>query len=57
MLVLTRKPDQSIVVSCDGAEVKFTIVRSSKDKVTVGVEAPPSVRILRGELRGEKPAA
>ena len=57
MLVLTRKPDQSIVVSCGEGEVRFTIVRSSRDKVTVGVEAPSSVRILRGELRGAKPAA
>jgi carbon storage regulator CsrA len=57
VLVLTRKPDQSIVVSCDEAEVIFTIIRSGKDKVSVGIEAPPAVRILRGELRGEQPAA
>jgi sRNA-binding carbon storage regulator CsrA len=45
------------VVSCKEAEVRFKIIRSSRDKVAVGVEAPPNVKILRGELQDEKPAA
>jgi carbon storage regulator CsrA len=57
LLVLTRKPDQTIVVSCSEAEVRFKIIRCSRDKVAVGVEAPPNVKILRGELEGERPAA
>ena len=57
LLVLTRKLDQSIVVSCEEAEVRFKIIRCGRDKVSVGVEAPPGVKILRAELQGERPAA
>jgi carbon storage regulator CsrA len=57
LLVLTRKVNQSILVSCAEAEVRFKIVRCGKDKVTVGIEAPPGVKILRSELEGERPAA
>jgi carbon storage regulator CsrA len=57
LLVLTRKPDQSIVMSCDEAEVRVKIIRCGKDKVSVGVEAPPQVKILRAELQGDRPAA
>jgi carbon storage regulator CsrA len=57
LLVLTRKPDQTIVVSCREAEVRFKIIRCGRDKVAVGVEAPSNVKILRGELQDEKPAA
>lgn len=57
LLVLTRKPDQSIVMSCDEVEVRVKIIRCARDKVSVGVEAPPEVKILRAELQGERPAA
>ena len=57
MLVLTRKLDQSIVVICDEAEVRFKIIRCGRDKVSVGIEAPPGVKILRAELQAERPAA
>jgi carbon storage regulator CsrA len=57
LLVLTRKPDQTIVVSWSEVEVRFKIIRCGRDKVAVGVEAPPNVKILRGELEGERPAA
>jgi sRNA-binding carbon storage regulator CsrA len=52
VLVLTRKPAQSIVASCEEAEVRFTIIRHN-----VGVEAPPYVKIMRAELLDEEPAA
>jgi sRNA-binding carbon storage regulator CsrA len=55
--VLTRKPAQSIVASCEEAEVRFTIIRHNGDRVTVGVEAPPYVKIMRAELLDEEPAA
>jgi carbon storage regulator CsrA len=57
LLVLTRKLDQSIVVSCDEVEVRFKIIRCGRDKVSVGIEAPPGVKILRAELQAERPAA
>ncbi len=57
LLVLTRKPAQSIVASFEEAEVRFTIIRHNGDRVTVGVEAPPTVKIMRAELLDEGPAA
>jgi carbon storage regulator CsrA len=57
MLVLTRKTSQSIVLTCEESEVRLKIIRVGRDKVSVGVEAPLSVKILRAELEGERPAA
>jgi carbon storage regulator CsrA len=57
MLVLTRKTSQSIVLTCEDSEVRLKIIRVGRDKVSVGVEAPLSVKVLRGELKGERPAA
>jgi len=57
MLVLTRKTSQSIVLTCEESEVRLKIIRVGRDKVSVGVEAPLSVKVLRAELEGERPAA
>jgi carbon storage regulator len=47
MLVLSRKQNERIRV---GDSVVVTIVRVSGDKVRIGIEAPPDVRVLRDEL-------
>ena len=47
MLVLSRKQNERIRV---GDSVVVTVVRVSGDKVRIGIEAPPSVRVLRDEL-------
>lgn len=47
MLVLTRKPGEGINV---GDTIHFKIVRVNGNRVTVGVEAPRDVRIVRDEL-------
>ena len=57
MLVLTRKTNQAIVLTCDGSEVKLKIIHVGRDKVSVGVEAPLSVKVLREELVANSPAA
>ncbi len=57
MLVLTRKTNQAIVLTCDESEVKLKIIHVGRDKVSVGVEAPLSVKILREELTANSPAA
>ena len=57
MLVLTRKTNQAIVLTCDGSEVKLKIIHVGRDKVSVGVEAPLSVKVLREELQRNQPAA
>ena len=57
LLVLTRKTSQSIVLTCEDSEVRLKIIRVGRDKVSLGVEAPPSVKILRSELENHRPAA
>jgi carbon storage regulator len=47
MLVLSRKQNERIRV---GDSVVVTIVRVSGDKVRIGIEAPPHIRVLRDEL-------
>ena len=47
MLVLSRKQNERIRV---GDSVIVTVVRVSGDKVRIGIEAPPNVRVLRDEL-------
>ena len=47
MLVLSRKVGQEILI---GDNVRITITKVSGNRVTLGIEAPDHVRILRGEL-------
>ncbi len=47
MLVLSRKVGQEIVI---GDNVRITVTKVSGNRVTLGVQAPDHVRILRGEL-------
>lgn len=50
MLVLTRKPGQSIIIN-DNIEV--TILEVKGDAVRIGVEAPKNVAIYRHEIYEE----
>jgi carbon storage regulator len=47
MLVLTRKPDQSIIIG-DGIEVEVLSVAG--EKVRLGIKAPREVEIFRHEV-------
>lgn len=47
MLVLTRKREQSVQI---GRHVTVTILRVKGGAVRIGIQAPPDVKILRGEL-------
>jgi len=47
VLILSRRESESI---CFGDDIVLTIVAVGKDKVRIGVQAPPGVRILRSEL-------
>ena len=60
MLVLTRKPNQAIVI---GDDVRVVVVSVDRDQVRLGIEAPREIsvhraevyeEILRGERRGPK---
>lgn len=47
MLVLSRKVGQEVVIA---GNIKVIVNRISGNRVTIGVEAPKDVHILRGEL-------
>jgi len=47
MLVLTRRPGQSILI---GPDVELVVVRIEGDRVVLGIDAPRAVRVIRAEL-------
>ena len=47
MLVLSRKAGQEIVI---GDDVTVVVHRVAGNRVTIGIEAPDRLRIVRGEL-------
>ena len=47
MLILTRKPAERILIG-DGIVIEIREVRGNQ--VSIGIEAPPEVKVLRGEL-------
>ena len=54
MLVLTRKVDEQIII---GGGIRITVYRLAGNRVSLAIEAPDDVRILRGELvERESPA-
>jgi carbon storage regulator len=54
MLVLSRKPGEKILI---GDNVTLTVVAVQGSRITLGIEAPSSVRVVRGELldRADEP--
>jgi carbon storage regulator CsrA len=49
MLVLTRKPNEEVLFPATGTAVRVLGVK--KGAVRLGIQAPPGVPVLRGELR------
>jgi carbon storage regulator len=49
MLVLSRKESQKVII---GGNIVVTINRISGNRITLGIEAPKDVRVVRGELEG-----
>lgn len=47
MLILTRKRNESIRI---GEHILVRVMRTAKGSVKIGIEAPDSVRVIRGEL-------
>ncbi|HBV57998.1 MAG TPA: carbon storage regulator [Candidatus Magasanikbacteria bacterium] len=47
MLMLTRKPGETILI---GVDIKITICEVRGKGVKLGIDAPPRLRVLRGEL-------
>lgn len=47
MLVLSRKSNEKIQI---GDNISITILQTKGNRVRIGIEAPPEMRVLRGEL-------
>jgi carbon storage regulator len=47
MLVLTRKPGESIRIADD---IVVKIIEIGKNRIRVGIDAPPDVSVLRNEV-------
>ncbi len=47
MLVLSRKTSERITI---GRDVVVTVLRTDRGTVKLGIDAPPEVRVVRGEL-------
>ena len=47
MLVLSRKPNEAV---CVGQNITITVLGVRGGTIKLGIDAPPNVRILRGEL-------
>lgn len=52
MLVLSRKPNEEILI---GENVKITVLKVKGNTVRIGIEAPQSVKVKRGELPADHP--
>ncbi len=50
MLVITRKPSESIII---GDDIIITVVSVRGDKVRIGIEAPKDVTVHRKEVYEE----
>ena len=48
MLVLSRKIGERLII---GDNITVVVSRVAGNRVTLGIEAPSDVRIIRGELR------
>ena len=54
MLVLSRKVGEKLII---GDKITVVVSRVAGNRVTLGVEAPPDVRIIRGELKAQQGAS
>lgn len=57
MLVLSRKEGETIVMTGENGTVITVTIRQTGTNVSVGIEAPQSIKILRGEHFENRPKA
>jgi carbon storage regulator len=50
MLVLTRKPNQSIMI---GDEIEVSVLSIAGEKVRIGIQAPREIPVFRDEVYRE----
>ena len=47
MLVISRKAGESLIIA---GQIKITLISLGSDKVTIGIEAPREIKVIREEL-------
>jgi len=52
MLVLARRPEERIIIA---DQIVVTVLRIEGDRVTLGIEAPAGVPVMRQELLARRP--
>ena len=50
MLVMSRKPQQSVTIKHPDGPIVVKVISTSKSQARIGIEAPPAVNILRTEV-------
>lgn len=53
MLILTRKPDETIVI---GENITVTVLGVKGNQVRIGIHAPPNVTVDREEIAARRKA-
>ena len=53
MLILSRRPEEEILIVVGGKTVTVKVISCSKKTVQIGFQAPPDVTIVRPELLRE----
>ena len=54
MLVLTRREGDTVILETSDGPITVSIEQNKGHQIRVGIEAPKSVRILRGELKEQE---
>lgn len=47
MLVISRKAGESLVIS---DQIRISVISTGNDKVTIGIDAPKDIKVIRAEL-------
>jgi len=55
-LILSRKPGESLMIETPLGPVIVTVTKVRGNTIKLGIDADPSIRVLRGELV-EKPVS
>jgi carbon storage regulator CsrA len=55
MLILTRKPGESVIIRHPAGDIQVTHLSTFNDKARLGFDAPNDVQIVRTEILDQYP--
>lgn len=50
MLILSIRVDEGILVNTNDGEIRISVLKISKDKVSIGIKAPLNISVNREEI-------